>query len=222
MSEPLYDIVFYGILQPGKERELVMQNMAKLFKTEPERLKSYFSGERKVIKSKVDELVAEKYRVALENVGLVIKVEEVIPPEPQAEDAATQSGAAEDSDSSSADTSGLSVAEAGANVLEHPPQVEPQPIGDISHLSAAEVGADIIENPQPVTPQPIGDISNLSMAEPGADVFEHPPEPPVPPQLDLDALSLAEPGADVFEHPPEKPQPPQVDTSELALDADNN
>ncbi len=221
MSEPLYDIVFYGILQPGKDRDVVVQNMAKLFKTEPARLKSYFSGERKVIKSKVDELVAEKYRVALENVGLVIKVEEVSPPEPQAGEAAPESAAADGGDSP-ADASGLSVAEVGANVLENPPVVEPQPIGDISHLSAAEVGADIIENPQPVTPQPIGDISNLSMAEPGADVFEHPPEPPVPPQLDLDALSLAEPGADVFEHPPEKPQPPQVDTSELALDADNN
>ena len=219
MSESLYDIVFYGILQPGKDRELVMQNMAKLFNTEPARLKSYFSGERKVIKSKVDELVAEKYRVALENVGLVIKVEQVSQLEEQQDGGETRAQLTPDA---AAGADGLSVAEVGANVLENPPAVEPQPIGDISHLSAAEVGADIIENPQPVAPQPIGEISNLSMAEPGADVFEHPPAPPAPPQLDLDALSLAEPGADVFEHPPEKPQPPQVDTSELELDTDNN
>ena len=34
------------------------------------------------------------------------------------------------------------VAEPGADVLEHPPEVEPQPIGDISDISLAEPGAE--------------------------------------------------------------------------------
>ena len=76
MSEPLFNIVFFGIIQSGKDKDIVMQNMAKLFKTEPSKLKPFFAGGRKVIKSNVDELVAEKYRVTLENIGLVIKIED--------------------------------------------------------------------------------------------------------------------------------------------------
>ena len=220
MSDPLYDIVFYGIVQPGKDREQALHNMAKLFKTEPARLKSYFSGERKVIKSRVDSQVAEKYRAALENIGLVIKLEEVAPPagESGGEAAPTQPAGAENAAVS--DTGGLSVAEVGADVLENPPPVEARPIGDISALSMAEAGADVFEHPPEKPAPPQLDLDALSLAEAGADVFAHPPEKPAPPQLDLDALSLAEVGADVFEHPPEKPAPPQLDTSELELDGD--
>ena len=59
MSEPLFNIVFYGIIQPDKDRDTVLQNMASMFKTEPAKLAPYFAGGRKVIKSNVDELVAE-------------------------------------------------------------------------------------------------------------------------------------------------------------------
>ena len=62
------------------------------------------------------------------------------------------------------------MAEVGADVLENPPEVTPQAIGDISDLSIAEPGADVLENPPEVIPQPIGDISNLSIAETGADL----------------------------------------------------
>ncbi len=76
MSNELFDVVFFGILQPGKDKETAMQNMAKLFKTEPAKLAPYFAGGRKVIKGKISASAAEKYRGALENVGLVIKIEE--------------------------------------------------------------------------------------------------------------------------------------------------
>ena len=75
MSEPLFDIVFFGILQPGKNKETVMQNMARLFKTDATKLAPYFAGGRKVIKGKINAAAAEKYQAALENVGLVIKLE---------------------------------------------------------------------------------------------------------------------------------------------------
>ncbi len=218
MSETLFDIVFHGIVQPGKDRELAMQNMAKLFKTDPGRIRPYFSGERKVIKSKVDQQVAEKYRAALENIGLVIKLEPLAAAPETPDNSSPQAVADDKTDSVAADSGNLSVAEPGADVLPNPPPVTPQPIGDISALSMAEVGADVLENPQPVTPQPIGDISALSMAEVGADVLAQPPASPAPPAVDTSSLSLAEPGADVFEHPPEKPEAPSLDTHDLTLD----
>ena len=75
MSEELFDVVFFGILQAGKDKDTVMQNMAKIFKTDAARLAPYFAGGRKVIKGKVNAEMAAKYQAALENAGLVIKLE---------------------------------------------------------------------------------------------------------------------------------------------------
>ena len=158
MSEPVFDIAFYGIIQPGKDKESVISNMAALFKTTPEKVRPFFAGGRKVIKSGVDELTAEKYRAALDNVGLVIKIE--------ARETAVQSGA---DSSAAADTreggAAISVAPVGSDVLENPPVVEPQPIGDISHITMAEAGADVLENPPAEKKAPAPDTSALSLSD---------------------------------------------------------
>lgn len=194
MSEPVFDITFYGIIQPGKDRESVISNMAALFKTTPEKVRPFFAGGRKVIKSGVDELTAEKYRAALDNVGLVIKIE--------AGETAAQTGA-DSSPATDTPESGaaISVAPVGSDVLENPPVVEPQPIGDISTVTMAEVGADVLENPPEVEPQPIGDISHITMAEVGADVLENPPVVEPQPIDDISHITMAEVGADVIENP---------------------
>ena len=226
MSEPLFNIVFFGILQPGKEKGVAMQNMAKLFKTEPAKLAPFFAGGRKVIKSNVDELVAEKYRVALENAGLVIKIEEAgADTAPTASSASapdstptpTTLGAKIAQQASGVDTGDISMAEVGANVVENPAVVTPQEIGDISDIDMAEVGADVLENPPEVTPQEIGDISNIDMAEVGADVLENPPEV-IPQKIDdISDISMAEVGADIVKNPKEKEKAPIPDISELSL-----
>jgi len=168
MSEPIFDITFYGIIQSGMDKEVAINNMAQLFKTTPENVRPFFAGGRKVIKSRVDEPTANNYRTALENAGLVIKLE-------------AQSSA-------DIDTADISVAPVGADVLENPPVVEPQLIGDISNISMAEVGADVLENPPVVEPQPISDISSIAIAEAGVDILEN-PEPeqkaPLPDTSDL-------------------------------------
>ena len=165
MSEKVFDIAFYGIIQPGKEKETVIENMAGLFKTTPEKIRPFFAGGRKVIKSSVDELTAEKYRAALENAGLVIKIEAL---ETEEETESPDAAAAGN------DKGDISVAPVGADVLENPAEFEPQPIGDISDITLAEVGADVLENPPEVEPQPIGDISDITLAEVGADMIENP------------------------------------------------
>ena len=203
MSEPLYDIVFYGILQPGKDRAQVEQNMAQLFKVTPDKVKPSFN---------------EVNQAQQENVGLVIKLEEVSAAQPESEAAATPAAAASPGDD--IDTGDISMAEVGADVIEHPVAVEAQPIGDISDLSMAELGADVIEHPVPVEAQVIDDISELSMAEVGADMVENPV--PVEAQAidDISDMSMAEVGADVYAKPPKKPETPDIDISELSADSE--
>ena len=170
MSEPIFDIAFYGIIQPGMDKEAAINNMAQLFKTTPEKVRPFFAGGRKVIKSKVSEQTAIKYKAALEKAGLAIKIE-------------AQSLA-------DIDVSNLSAAPVGADVLENPPVVEAQPIGDISDITMAEVGADVLENPPVVEAQPIDDISGITVAEPGADIIENPEleeKAPLPDTSDMSA-----------------------------------
>lgn len=203
MAEKLFNVVFYGILQPGREKEVVIANMARLFKTEPARLKPLFAGGRKLIKGRLTAAQAEKYLAALDNIGLVVKLEDAT------DNAAAQKPAANDA-ARTVDDSGqqppaqaddITLAPPGADVLEHPVAVEPQPIGDISQLSMAEPGADVLTNPSRPAPVPIGDISDLSLAEPGADVLENPPRPAPVPIGDISELSLAEAGADILDRP---------------------
>ncbi len=182
MSDAHFNIVFYGIIQSDKNRTLVVENMAKMFKTTPDKIQPYFSGDRKVIKANVDELTAQKYRLALENIGLKIKLE------PATADPAIAPQAS--SRAPVVDTSGLSMAALGADVLEHPATVTAAVIGDISGISLAQAGANVLEHPVVVAAVPIGDISGISLAEAGANVLEHPPEKKAAPMPDISALAL--------------------------------
>jgi len=219
MSEELFDVVFFGILQTGKDKETVMQNMAALFKTDASKLTPYFSGGRKVIKGKINAAAAEKYRAALENIGLTIKIE-------PCESAAATGGEPEDSASTPAtakiDITGLTVAALGSDVIENPVPVPAQKIEDISDISMAEAGVDVIDSPLEVPAQKIDDISDISMAEVGSDVLDHPPEV-VPQKIDdISGISLAEAGADLIENPPPVEKAKIPDTSELSLDDEKN
>jgi len=209
MSEPVFDIAFYGIIQPGKDKETVIENMAGAFKTTPEKVRPFFAGGRKIIKSSVNELTAEKYRVALENVGLVIKIEAL---------GTDAEGESPDAAADESDEDDISVAPAGADVLENPPVAEPRVIGDISEITLAEVGADVLENPPVAEPQPIGDISEITLAEVGADVLENPPEVEPQPIGDISEITLAEVGADIIEHPKPTEKAPIPDTSGLTVE----
>jgi len=215
MSVQLFDVVFFGILQAGKDREVVMQNMATLFKTDASKLAPYFAGGRKVIKGKVIAATAEKYQAALENVGLVIKLEacESSQDEPDTE----QTGAGQDSNQQ-ADSSDFSVAPVGSDIIENPTQVVAQKIDGISDITMAEAGADVIENPVEITPQKIDDISDITMAEVGGDVLEHPVEVIAQEIEDISGISLAEAGADIIVNPKPKVSADIPDTSELSLD----
>ena len=133
MSEQLFDVVFFGILQAGKDKEMVMQNMAALFKTDAAKLAPYFAGGRKVIKGNINADNAEKYRAALENVGLVIKIE----PCEQQHDSAENDTAPEKAQSTS--TTEKNPASAGASG-----NTKADNKADTSDITMAEVGADVL------------------------------------------------------------------------------
>lgn len=170
MSEPLFNIVFFGIVQTGKDRETAIENMAKLFHTDIARIKPYFGGGRKVIKANVDTLTAEKYITVLENAGLVVKQEKVD------------------------DNTDHNHAKASANSgnTDHVVQNDTATITPTTGVSLAPPGVDIIENPAPVTPQKIADFSSITMANAGVDIIEHPKEKPAAPIADFSELTLAE------------------------------
>ncbi len=172
MSSQLFDVVFFGILQSGRNKETVMQNMAMLFKTDAKKLAPYFAGGRKVIKGKINADSAEKYKAALENVGLVIKIKAC----KTTQNDATKEQSQTQTNEAATDTGDLSLAPVGANMAENPVETPAQKIDDISDISMAEVGVDVIVNPVKIPAQEINDISNISLADPGADVLDQPAE----------------------------------------------
>jgi hypothetical protein len=223
MSKQLFDVVFFGILQTGKNKETVMQNMAALFKTDASKLAPYFAGGRKVIKGKINADAAEKYKTALENVGLVIKIEPCETTQTgqvaKSQDARqTTPAKADPGNTVTIDTGDMTMAPVGANVLQQQVKVPAQEIVDISDITLAEPGSDVIEHPVEVTAQQIDDISSICLADAGADVLDQPAK--VTPQEidDISGISLAEPGADLIENPKPKEKAVIPDTSELSLD----
>ena len=210
MSDEQFDVVFFGILQPGKDKDTVMQNMARLFKTDAGKLLPYFAGGRKVIKGKINAEAAEKYRTALENVGLVIKIE--------ACETTEDTAATAEATSPAPDTGDMSVAPVGSDVIENPVVKPAQKIDDISAITLAEAGVDVIENPVEIPAQMIADISAITMAEPGVDVIENPIETPPQEIKPLPDITLAETGADMIENPKPVKKAEVPDTSGLSLE----
>jgi len=223
MSDELFDVVFFGILQQGKDKETVMQNMAALFKTDAAKLAPYFAGGRKVIKGKINAAAADKYKTALENVGLSIKIEPCDAPAQgetgtKSPDSSPDASQTEKSVDSNIDTGDMSVAPVGANVIENPVEVPAQEIDDIGGITMAETGADVIEHPAEIPAQKIEDISGITMAEVGTDVLDHHEEVVAQKIDDISDISLAEAGADMIENPAPKEKAKIPDTSELSLD----
>ncbi len=179
MREALFDVVFFGILQAGKDKNTAMNNMAQLFKTDLTHIKHFFSGNRKVIKHNINAAAAEKYIGALENIGLVVKLEA-------------------SSDSTDAESDRLA-----QPVTDKTTASNRTPENHITPVNAtlAPPGVDIIENPQPVLAQKIADISTITLAETGADILVHPVQQKKQKIADISQLSLAEVGSDLLEKP---------------------
>ena len=117
------------------------------------------------------------------------------------------------------DTSAIKMVSAFAN-LDPEPKVTP-PAPDTSHISVAAVGEDLlIDKPEAPPPLPLN-LDDITLAPPGADLEElHDDLPPLNP--DISGISLAEPGVDLLEGQ-QKPAPPAApNTDHLKLQNSNS
>ncbi|NVJ51365.1 MAG: hypothetical protein HWE11_13325, partial [Gammaproteobacteria bacterium] len=72
MIDGKFDIVFAGRIVPSKTEAEVKQNLARLFKTQPENIERLFSGQEVSIKKGLDYAQAMKYQSALKQAGALV------------------------------------------------------------------------------------------------------------------------------------------------------
>lgn len=101
----------------------------------------------------------------------------------------------------------------GSDIGEHR-DIQPVAV-DTTGLSLAQTGATLVEHPER-PPSVQVDISGLSLDEPGVTLVEN-PERPAPVQVDLSGLSLDEPGVTLVDTDRAAPPPPP-DISHLKLE----
>lgn len=165
-----FEVVFQGQVQQGAAPEQVRANVSKLFQVSGAQLDALFSGRRIVIKQGLDQVAAEKYRIALERAGAqcsIVAMEEAVEepviaepaPAPQPV-AAPQPAAAEPAAPS---TSG--------RVIPRDEYMAAFSDVDAPDFGIAPLGADMQDEYNPHTELPI-DLSALSLAPVGSDMGE--------------------------------------------------
>ena len=75
MNPPRYKIVFDGQLMPEASLEIVKENLARLFKSDPARIDSLFSGAPVALKRDLGESEAQQYLSALQKAGANVRKE---------------------------------------------------------------------------------------------------------------------------------------------------
>ena len=186
----MFQLVFKGECQPGTDPTAARANARALFKASPEQVERMFSGAPVVIRNKLEEAQAEKYRAVLKKHGMVAYV--------QAMPGATPALATPEP-APAADT-GRSVEPAQARKPE-PPTTEPgerlpvagDKVDDIlagSGLGLDPVGVTLAQ-PSEVSPPMFQHLEEWTLAPAGTDlgVERDLPPPPVP---DVSHLSLAD------------------------------
>lgn len=75
MSEPLYELAFYGRLVDGVSLDTAKSNVIRLFKASAAQVDKMFAGGRVVIRNKLDKATADKYVAVMRKNGLVCEVD---------------------------------------------------------------------------------------------------------------------------------------------------
>jgi len=187
MSDQLYQIAFTGQIMEGADLAKVKLNIAKMFKASDKQLEIFFSGKRVVIKNKIDEVTAKKYRAALNKAGAQCVIETIsgeavalnhgekkvelapakeIPSEPIP---ATKKPVVSTVEVNSPSDEFI-LAPVGADIGVKNTTPPPSP-PDVSHITVAEVGATIGEVSK-VPPPPAPDTSSMSILPLGSDLSE--------------------------------------------------
>lgn len=225
-----YDIVFSGVLVAGRDAAQVKAELARLFKSDAAGIERLFCGQPVIIKKGVDRTTAEKYRAVLEKVGAVCEIRTRV----RTGTAVTSADRAERMSIAPPgalltvprtvaplvfDLGGMSLAAAGADILEEFDAVVAAPLFDLSALSVAPPGSELgtASHPEPL---PFTNVGALSVAEPGADLDTRRPAAAVA-LPDLSGITLAPAGAEVIRPEERKPRPapPDITGLRFALEA---
>ncbi|QCF27356.1 hypothetical protein [Hydrocarboniclastica marina] len=196
----MFQLVFKGQCQPGVAPETARANVAQVFKASQAQIERMFSGERVVIRNKLESDAAEKFKAALAKQGIVVHIE----PMPGASSTATQ---------------------AGAEAVQRPapgrPVAPTQEYGQAKPQAAGPATAGVVVEPGErlsVAGERVDEVlagSRLTLGRPG-ETLGQPKEQEAPVFHELESWSLAQPGARLVE-PEEAPPVAVPDTSHLKV-----
>lgn len=80
-----FRLIFTGAFKEGMSKKQVIDNLARLFKTDPVTIVKLFSEENTIIKKNLDEKAAQSYLKAIQRTGAICRIQQESPPEDQAE-----------------------------------------------------------------------------------------------------------------------------------------
>lgn len=202
----MFQLVFKGECTPGTDPATARNNAKTLFKATVEQVDRMFSGQPVVIRNKLEEVQAEKYRAVLQKHGMVAHVqpmEGAAPPPP--------SRPAPDVDESRAQ----------AQPEQAPRQAAPEQAAKESASAAGKPASSVAVEPGdrlPVAGEKVDTIlsgSGLTLDPVGVTLEEH-KEAPAPMFQHLDDWTLAPPGTELGVKR-DLPPPVVPDISHLSL-----
>ena len=197
----MFQLVFKGECAPGTDMETARTNARTLFKASVEQVDRMFSGQPVVIRNKLEEVQAEKYRAVLQKHGMIAHVQPMpgTAPAQPAPASASRPAASEPSAQAapSAPASGQRPAQGPGKVPDTEPGDRPNVAGDKvddiltgSALSLDPVGVTLVEHTE-VEPPMFQHLDDWTLAPAGSDLgVQREVPPPVVP--DVSHLSLAD------------------------------
>ena len=187
MSEQQYELAFYGKLVEGSSLEKTKELVAQLFKTDMSQIEKMFTGNRVVIRNKLDHDTAMKYVMALKKRGALSQIElmgqpgvavSVASPTPTPTPTPEQPSATSQPKKASMSLNGLpivgekvddilsnahfDVAPVGSRLEDEKTKVEAE-FHALDEVSLAPVGSDLVEAKEK-PPVSVPDISHLTLA----------------------------------------------------------
>ena len=185
----MYQLVFRGEWEAGLDEASARERARSLFKANKAQLEKMFSGDRVIIKNRLDEAAAQKYQAAMKKNGLVAHIEPM------------QLAGAAAADTHQSESTG----EGGSARAPEPSATVGVTVEPGDRLPVAGENVDSILTG-----------SDLSLGAPGEHLGET-REEPEPVFENLDEWSIAPPGEDLGPER-EEPEPSTPDVSHLSLD----
>lgn len=197
MSAPEFDIIFRGDIVFGHQLADVKLKLQQLFKTDPAKIDTLFTGRPIPLKRNLDEATANKYRDALLKAGAMVEVcsSDAKPASSAAKPTPVRAGTA-------AAANVWTLAPLGADLLPvKERQAQPAPVQvDISGLSLRPAEGNLVDSSE-IEEEIIAQVvvPDLGLAAVGADLLRADEKLPLPlVEIELEDWELAEAGSDLL------------------------